>query len=382
MPESGTVTPSAISYHLHDLPDRVVREVGQLVTADLVRCQSVLQYSNWTEWSQESHSLCLPSMVRLLPAPGFRRNLPFCIREQIHWLSRDYRIENGSMFLQNQPTGQVHFLNLRMVYLAFTWEFPNLGFNSVDVVASIRMDKLIQPFHSNIIIVSDLSFQLAESGRRRITAVQLSSQIGSIWMVEINHAGSQSTAASLQVVQRNGFPPPLPRCRCIVTSFCADLSTHDKCAVINFYVSAARYGTPNDNIKLKVSTNCGKRRYARLSRSAILAGVNAQPGLWNGTWITELGMEWMVMRQRYGLEWTSVMTIPGLFCTPLLEQTWASWCMVPSQEHMTPRAQFEINTSDCKKVCTRDCEILLQVTLKQKLIVWYTFPSPKFRRKK
>ncbi|MBL0066797.1 MAG: T9SS type A sorting domain-containing protein [Bacteroidetes bacterium] len=239
-------------------PDRVVREVGQLTTAALYTAREECSVATQANDAGITHSM---TALNGTPAScsGVTIRYRLCNYGTAPLTSATIELSDGTNVLQtNNWTGSLQ--TYESTSLSFTGVAGTPGYNNVTVTVSnpngqTDGNALNNSGSQSYIIYSGVggpavtedysstTFPPANwyyinggnqsAGWSRSTAGYTSS--GCAKMDFVNSPSGDADALIL---------PPL------------DLSTYDN-AVMTFYVAAATYGTSNDNIKIKVSTNCG-----------------------------------------------------------------------------------------------------------------------------
>ncbi|MBK7850045.1 MAG: T9SS type A sorting domain-containing protein [Bacteroidetes bacterium] len=239
-------------------PDRVVREVGQLTTAALYTAREECSVATQANDAGITHSM---TALNGTPAScsGVTIRYRLCNYGTAPLTSATIELSDGTNVLQtNNWTGSLQ--TYESTSLSFTGVAGTPGYNNVTVTVSnpngqTDGNALNNSGSQSYIIYSGVggpavtedysstTFPPANwyyinggnqsAGWSRSTAGYTSS--GCAKMDFVNSPSGDADALIL---------PPL------------DLSTYDN-AVMTFYVAAATYDTSNDNIKIKVSTNCG-----------------------------------------------------------------------------------------------------------------------------
>lgn len=290
-------------------PDRVVREVGQLATADLYAASQSCSIATEPNDAGITQSM---SAINGTPAScsGVSLHYRLCNYGTNPLTSATIELKSGSTVLQTTNwTGTLQ--TYESAYLAFTGIPGNPGFNSVDVVASNPNGQADPNAANNSATQSYLIY--LSTGGPAVTEDYSGSTFPPANWFNLNggnqNAGwSQSTAgySAGGSAKMDFFNSPSGDVDALLLPS-VDLSTYDN-AVINFYVSAARYGTSNDNIKLKVSTNCGSTWTPVWNKTgAALATVNPTTTAFTPTSASQWRSESVNVSQYTGANRTNVM---------------------------------------------------------------------------
>ncbi|HRH64819.1 MAG TPA: T9SS type A sorting domain-containing protein [Bacteroidia bacterium] len=239
-------------------PDRVVREVGQQTTANLYTLREDCSIA-----AQPDDAGITNSMFALNNTPascsGVTIRYRLCNYGTSPLTSATIDLMDGVNVLQtNNWTGTLQ--PYESVPLSFTAVSGNTGYNNVTVsVSNPNGQQDANPLNNS----QSQSFLIYPgAGGPAVTEDYASATFPPANWYVIN-GGDQSAGWMRSTAGYTGAgsakidfvnSPSGDADALILPSL--DLSTFDN-AVMTFYVAAATYGTSNDNIKIKVSTNCG-----------------------------------------------------------------------------------------------------------------------------
>lgn len=239
-------------------PDRVVREVGQLTTAALYTAREECSVATQANDAGITHSM---TALNGTPAScsGVTIRYRLCNYGTAPLTSATIELSDGTNVLQtNNWTGSLQ--TYESTSLSFTGVAGTPGYNNVTVTVSNPNGQsdgnaLNNSGSQSYIIYSGVggpavtedyssttfppaNWYYINGGNQSAGWSRSTAGYTSAGCAKMDFVNSPSGDADALIL------PPL------------DLSTYDN-AVMTFYVAAATYGTSNDNIKIKVSTNCG-----------------------------------------------------------------------------------------------------------------------------
>ncbi len=239
-------------------PDRVVREVGQLTTAALYTAREECSVATQANDAGITHSM---TALNGTPAScsGVTIRYRLCNYGTAPLTSATIELSDGTNVLQtNNWTGSLQ--TYESTSLSFTGVAGTPGYNNVTVSVSnpngqTDGNALNNSGSQSYIIYSGVggpavtedyssttfppaNWYYINGGNQSAGWSRSTAGYTSAGCAKMDFVNSPSGDADALIL------PPL------------DLSTYDN-AVMTFYVAAATYGTSNDNIKIKVSTNCG-----------------------------------------------------------------------------------------------------------------------------
>lgn len=239
-------------------PDRVVREVGQLTTAALYTAREECSVATQANDAGITHSM---TALNGTPAScsGVTIRYRLCNYGTAPLTSATIELSDGTNVLQtNNWTGSLQ--TYESTSLSFTGVAGTPGYNNVTVTVSNPNGQsdgnaLNNSGSQSYIIYSGVggpavtedyssttfppaNWYYINGGNQSAGWSRSTAGYTSAGCAKMDFVNSPSGDADALIL------PPL------------DLSTYDN-AVMTFYIAAATYGTSNDNIKIKVSTNCG-----------------------------------------------------------------------------------------------------------------------------
>ncbi len=290
-------------------PDRVVREVGQLTTAALYTAREECSVATQANDAGITHSM---TALNGTPAScsGVTIRYRLCNYGTTPLTSATIELSDGTNILQtNNWTGSLQ--TYESTSLSFTSVAGTPGYNNVTVTVSnpngqTDGNALNNSGSQSYIIYSGV-------GGSAVTEDYSSTTFPPANWYNIN-GGNQSAGWSRSTA---GYTSP----GCAKMDFvnspsgdadalilpAVDLSTYDN-AVLTFYIAAATYNTSNDNIKIKVSTNCGTTWSPIWNKTgASLATVGSQSSIFTPSSANQWRSETVNLTQYTGVNRTNVM---------------------------------------------------------------------------